>query len=220
MKKLTFLLTLVIFLGIGFTLPSHVNAQVASVSAGITPDSFFYVFDTAWEDIGTFFTFGKIQKANRFARLAEERLAEAEAMAEAGNAEALEIATERYSRFLDRTERHLEKFVNDPELESIAADAIGRHAVVLRRRRLHPRPAPVACARATPHQRPRRRGQRDMLRRPAREHNRPDAVGISTAAVNVMAGGIGGGMQPVIGWVLDLYWDGRMEGGARLYSVE
>ena len=54
----------------------------------------------------------------------------------------------------------------------------------------------------------------------AREHNRPDAVGVSTAAVNVMAGGIGGGMQPVIGWVLDLYWEGRMEGGARLYSVE
>ena len=24
----------------------------------------------------------------------------------------------------------------------------------------------------------------------------------------------------VIGWVLDLYWEGRMEGGARLYSVE
>lgn len=133
MKKLTFLLTFVIFLGIGFTLPSHVNAQVASASAGITPDSAFYFLDTTWENVGTFFTFGKKAKVNRFARLAGERLAEAEAMAEEGNAEALDIATKRYNRFLDRTERHLEKFIDDPELESIAADATGRHAVVLDR---------------------------------------------------------------------------------------
>ena len=26
-------------------------------------------------------------------------------------------------------------------------------------------------------------------------------------------------MQPVIGWMLDLQWDGRMESGARLYTA-
>jgi MFS family permease len=54
----------------------------------------------------------------------------------------------------------------------------------------------------------------------AREHNRPGAVGTTTAVVNIMAVGGGGALQPIIGWILDLQWDGRMESGARLYSAE
>lgn len=53
----------------------------------------------------------------------------------------------------------------------------------------------------------------------AREHNRPGAVGITTSAVNIMGTVFGGALQPVIGWMLDQQWDGRMEGGVRLYSV-
>ena len=54
----------------------------------------------------------------------------------------------------------------------------------------------------------------------AREHNRPGAVATTTAVVNIMGTGFGGALQPVIGWMLDLRWEGRMESGARLYSVE
>jgi MFS family permease len=53
----------------------------------------------------------------------------------------------------------------------------------------------------------------------AREHNRPGAVATTMAVVNIMATGFGGALQPIIGWMLDLQWDGRMESGARLYSV-
>ena len=53
----------------------------------------------------------------------------------------------------------------------------------------------------------------------AREHNRPGAVATTTAVVNITGTGFGGTLQPIIGWILDLRWDGRMEGGARVYSV-
>lgn len=53
----------------------------------------------------------------------------------------------------------------------------------------------------------------------AREHNRAGAVGITTSMINIMGTVFGGALQPVIGWILDLHWDGRMEGGARIYSV-
>ena len=54
----------------------------------------------------------------------------------------------------------------------------------------------------------------------AREHNRPGAVATTTAVVNITGAGIGGALQPIIGWMLDSKWDGRMESGARVYSVE
>lgn len=53
-----------------------------------------------------------------------------------------------------------------------------------------------------------------------RENNRVDAAGATLGFVNM--GMIGGGalFQPLIGWILDLVWDGRMLAGARIYSVE
>jgi len=57
---------------------------------GMTPDSPFYFLETIVEKIGTFFTFGDLKKAERYSILAEERLAEANVMAERGKSELAE----------------------------------------------------------------------------------------------------------------------------------
>ncbi len=53
-----------------------------------------------------------------------------------------------------------------------------------------------------------------------RENNRVDAAGATLGFVN-MGMVLGGALfQPLIGWILDLVWDGRMVAGARIYSVK
>lgn len=54
----------------------------------------------------------------------------------------------------------------------------------------------------------------------AREHNPPEAVGATMGFTNTIGIGSGALFQPVIGWVLDLNWDGTMAAGARVYSIE
>jgi len=54
----------------------------------------------------------------------------------------------------------------------------------------------------------------------AREHNSPSAAGATIGFVNMVAVGSGAVFQPLIGWLLDLKWDGAMVGGARVYSAE
>ena len=49
---------------------------------GITPDSPFYFLDNWGKNIGLFFAFGPEAKARKALEYAEERLAEAQAMAE------------------------------------------------------------------------------------------------------------------------------------------
>ncbi|MFC1931368.1 DUF5667 domain-containing protein [Chloroflexota bacterium] len=67
---------------------------------GITPDSPFYFFDTMGKDIGLFFTFGPEAKARKALEYAEERLAEAEAMAIRNKTKEMTQATNSYERFL------------------------------------------------------------------------------------------------------------------------
>ena len=54
----------------------------------------------------------------------------------------------------------------------------------------------------------------------AREHNRPEAAGAMAGTVNMTTMSLSAALQPFVGWLLDLQWDGRMEAGARIYSVE
>ena len=53
-----------------------------------------------------------------------------------------------------------------------------------------------------------------------REHGPPEAAGAAMGFINMMLVTVGAVFQPLIGWLLDLNWDGRMEAGARIYSVE
>jgi MFS family permease len=54
----------------------------------------------------------------------------------------------------------------------------------------------------------------------AREHNVPAASGAAYGLVNTFVVGSGALLQPLIGWLLDLRWDGTMVDGARVYAPE
>ncbi|MEK7816482.1 MAG: MFS transporter [Pseudomonadota bacterium] len=53
----------------------------------------------------------------------------------------------------------------------------------------------------------------------AKEVNRPALSGMATGVVNTGAFLGAAILQPLIGWVMDLGWDGRMMDGARIYSA-
>jgi MFS family permease len=54
----------------------------------------------------------------------------------------------------------------------------------------------------------------------SREHTPSSATGATLALVNMAVIGAGAIFQPVVGWLLDHHWDGRLEAGVRIYSVE
>lgn len=53
-----------------------------------------------------------------------------------------------------------------------------------------------------------------------RETNRSETAGTALGLVNMFTIGSGAAFQPIVGLLLDLGWDGRMQGGARFYSPE
>ncbi len=53
-----------------------------------------------------------------------------------------------------------------------------------------------------------------------REHNRPESAGATLGFVNTMVMASGALFQPLIGWLLDLNWDGAIQSGSRVYAVE
>ncbi|MBE0532128.1 MAG: MFS transporter [Rhodospirillales bacterium] len=52
-----------------------------------------------------------------------------------------------------------------------------------------------------------------------REHNRAERAATAMGLVNLLNMGIAALFQPLLGWLLDLNWDGRLIEGARIYSV-
>ena len=91
MKKLTTLSTLLISLV--FVAPIQVSA---ATNAGVKPGSFFYFFDTTFENVGLFFTFDPEKKAQKALEYADERLAEIEAVAEEKNPDVVKTAIANY----------------------------------------------------------------------------------------------------------------------------
>ena len=101
------LLTTLIFL---FFLGTGVLAQETELpDPGLTPDSPFYFLETITEEIVTFFTFGDLKKAERYATLAAERLAEAKAVVEKGKPELVEKTLSRYEMQLNMSMIRAEK---------------------------------------------------------------------------------------------------------------
>jgi len=100
MKKISLVITLVFLCSIGV----GVLAQTTTLpDPGLTPDSRFYFIDRIAEEIGNFFTFGDIKKAERYANLAAERLAEIQAVIEKGKPELAEKILERYEKQLNNS---------------------------------------------------------------------------------------------------------------------
>ena len=93
-----------------FSLGTGVLAQETELpKAGLTPDSLFYVLEWISEGIGTFFTFGDLKKAERYAALAAERLAEVQAMSEKGKHKFVEKTLQRYENQLNNSIARAEK---------------------------------------------------------------------------------------------------------------
>ena len=131
--KTTFLLITLAFL---FSIGTGVLAQETELpDPGLSPDSPFYFLETIIEEIGTFFTFGDLKKAERYADLAAERLAEAQAVAEKEKPELAEKTLARYQRQLGksitRAERAESKGKNAEEVMAKVGQATSKHLEVL-----------------------------------------------------------------------------------------
>ena len=101
MKAILSILITSIFL---FSLGPGVLAQETELPGpGLTPDSLFYFLEIIIEEIGTFFTFGDLKKAERYADLAAERLAEVQAVVEKGKPEFVEKTLARYENQLNNS---------------------------------------------------------------------------------------------------------------------
>jgi len=121
---LTTLLFLSLSLGVGVLaqvdeLPFPGLPAEGLPKAGLTPDSPFYFLERISEGIGTFFTFGDLKKAERYAALAAERVAEAEAVVEKGKPEAAQIALKRYEDQLGRALAKAEEGETDKMEEAV-----------------------------------------------------------------------------------------------------
>ena len=53
----------------------------------------------------------------------------------------------------------------------------------------------------------------------AREHNSPELSATAIGLVNAVVTSTGALYQPLLGWILDLAWDGKLESGARVYAT-
>jgi len=119
---------------------------------GITPDSPFYFFDNWGKNIGLFFAFGPEAKAQKALEYAEERLAEARAMAVRNNIREMEQAANSYDEFLaivaERTEEARQRGASGNISEKVAL-ATQKHLDVLDRvKETVPKQAEETIARA------------------------------------------------------------------------
>jgi len=103
---------------------------------GITPDSPFYFFDTFGKKIGLMFTFGDEAKAQKALEYAEERLAEANAMALKNKLKEMAQAAGEYDQFMAMVNERLQATVQQNASANISekvALATARHLAVLDR---------------------------------------------------------------------------------------
>ncbi len=137
---------------------------------GITPDSPFYFLDNWGKNIGLIFAFGPEAKARKALEYAEERLAEAQAMAIKNRTREVEQAANGYNEFLtivaERAEEARQQGVSDNISEKVAL-ATSKHLSVLDRvEETVPEQAREAIARAKEAS---INGQQNALRALARE---------------------------------------------------
>jgi len=132
MKKISLIVVSLVLVGfVGNVLAQEIELP----DPGLTPDSAFYFLERITEGIGTFFTFGDLKKAERYAELANERIAEVQAVVEKGKIEAAEKALKRYeyqlAEALARAERARIKGESIAEVTEIIAQGAGKCVLVL-----------------------------------------------------------------------------------------
>lgn len=132
MKRISLLLAVLV---LGGLVGGALAQETELPEPGLTPDSPFYFLEIISEGIGTFFTFGDLKKAERYAALAAERVAEVQAVVEKGKPEFTEKALKRYeeqlNRSLARAERAKAKGLNVEKVTETVAETSGKHLAVL-----------------------------------------------------------------------------------------
>lgn len=110
------------------------DAEVGA-GAGLTPDSPFYFLDDLWDSIRLTLTFNAERKAERRLEFAQEKLAEAEIMAQEKKEKALEKALSRYEENIERAQKWVEQFEDERKdrVAELVAKATSRHFEVLER---------------------------------------------------------------------------------------
>ena len=104
--------------------------SAALPSAGITPGSPFFFLERLFENIETFFTFGEANKAQRFITLAEERLAEVKVLAERGDNDNVERASELYEKQFTEAKEKAKRSGDENALARVT-EATSKHFTVL-----------------------------------------------------------------------------------------
>jgi tetratricopeptide (TPR) repeat protein len=132
MRKISLIIASLVLVGFA----GGVLAQETELPGpGLTPDSPFYFLESFFEGVGTFFTFGDVAKAERYAKLAAERIAEAKAVIDKGKPEFAQRALERYEGHLNkaliRAEKAKNKGLEIEEVTDKVAEATGKHILVL-----------------------------------------------------------------------------------------
>lgn len=129
MKSFKTLLALVL----AVMLISPISASAAT-SAGVKPGSFWYGFDIAFEKINLFFTFNPEKKVQKALEYADERLAEAEAVAENDNTDAVKTAITNYENniaFAAEKSKDVSEKEKAEALLTLIADNTSKHQEIL-----------------------------------------------------------------------------------------
>lgn len=101
--------------------------ETSIIEAGLTPASPFHFAERFFENVGTFFTFNPEKKIERYIELAEERLAEAQVLAEQGD-ERAQKAIEHFENQIEKAQTRSEKITDKKEdIQARIAEARTRH---------------------------------------------------------------------------------------------
>ena len=129
------LLSCVIVISLLFSGTAYAQIDEELPNPGITPDSSFYFLDIWGKKIGLFFTFGAEAKATKALQYAEERLAEAQVMADRNKPQAVTVATDGYDEYMTMAVEKMgeasEGGVDISEVSEIVALATSKHLFVL-----------------------------------------------------------------------------------------
>lgn len=107
MKKTT---TMFVMMFLVFGMMTFVAAEELEIEeAGELPGGFFYGLDRAFDNFKVSMTFNKERKAERAMKIAEERLAEYEALILIGDTENAEIAKAEYDKFILKSEKAMDR---------------------------------------------------------------------------------------------------------------
>ena len=105
-----------------------VSENVEITDAGVSPDSVVYGLDRAIERINLALIFNKIKRAEKALLIAEERLAEVEAMIEKNKLDKAEIAQQKYKEITEDNEKTIDEIESEGDNETSAKvlrDVIG-----------------------------------------------------------------------------------------------